>query len=315
MMHTQEIDNLFPSAANHIKELKSVQWLDLATLASTKPTYIHDALDLAVKSPSQHVFKPTKVARIEGSFSLFRNLPKEIQNKVWVMKALSHPRVITITEVNSSIYTVTGARRPRFLQTCKTALRAMIPLYKPLFAVHGSTKAVYVNVELDVVHLHSLGWYGNFPPKFTFQSALQRGADFQLIRHLCLDAAGFDEDFGKVAEIIRALPNLETVRVEEKFIDFDRDEDFFLMVQFEDQYLTCPNHVDGPRLEMSIKVKCPEGVLSGPAAVQAIFEEVTNQAYQARLLTTLGRVETMMRQENSFPANVIGQFNYLSVDK
>src|SRR3954447_25788840 len=114
MMYIQEVDSLFSCAADHIKELKSLQWLDLATLASTKHTYIRDSLDLAVKSLSQHAFKPIKVAQLEGSFTLFQNLPQEIQNKVWVMKALTHPRVITIAEVKSSVYTVTGARRPRF---------------------------------------------------------------------------------------------------------------------------------------------------------------------------------------------------------
>jgi hypothetical protein len=110
------------------------------------------------------------------------------------MKALTYPRVITITDYHQqaqkeklgskllfwllssilllvvSLITSTvmylcgklnancssgGFRsrlgRPRFLQTCKAALSAMVPLYKPLFAIHGSNKAVYVNVDIDVV--------------------------------------------------------------------------------------------------------------------------------------------------------------------
>jgi hypothetical protein len=311
-MYIQEVDKLFSCAADHMEELKSFQWLDLATLASTKHTYTRDALDLAVKSFPQYTFKPAKVAQIEGLFTLFQNLPLEIQNRVWIMKALTHPRVITITEDERAVYTVTGARRPRFLQTCKAALSAMVPLYKPLFAVHGSNKAVYVNADIDVVHLHLDMWYTYSPARLGFQTALQHPAEFQLIRHLCLDAGGFVEEFGKVAEIIRSLPNLETVRVEEGVIDLGRDKDFFLKVEFQDQYLTCPNRVDGPRLDMVIKVKSLEGVLSGPAAIQAIFEEVTDQTLQARILTIFGRVETMMRQENGFPATVIGQFNYIN---
>ncbi|PQE12172.1 hypothetical protein CJF31_00000339 [Rutstroemia sp. NJR-2017a BVV2] len=311
MMYFQEVDKLFPCAADHLKELKSLQWLDLATLAPTKHTYTPDALDLAVKSLPQHAFKPTKVAQIEGSFTLFQNLPQEIQNKVWVMKALTHPRVITIAHVTDFVYTVTGARRPRFLQTCKAALSAMVPVYKPLFAVYGSNKAVYVNVDIDVVHLHSHMSLSYYTPKLGFQTALQHAADFKLIRHLCLDADGFEDDFPKVAKIIRALPNLETVRIEENTTDYGRNQDFFLKLQFEDQYITYPNRVDAPRLDMVIKVKCAGGVLSGPAAIQAIFQEVTNQTHQARILAIFGRVETMMRKEKGFPASVIGQFNYL----
>ncbi|PQE16831.1 hypothetical protein CJF30_00003546 [Rutstroemia sp. NJR-2017a BBW] len=296
-MYFQEADKLFPGAADHLKELKSLQWLDLATLAPTKHAYAynahnaHNALDLAVKSVPQHAFKPTKVAQIKGSFALFQNLPQEIQNKIWVMKSLNHPRVITITEVAGSDFNVTGARRPRFLRTCKAVVSAMVPVYKPLFAVHGSNKAVYVNADIDVVHLHSNMSLGYYSPKLGFQAALQHSADFKQIRHLCLDAGGFEHEFSKVANIIRALPNLET---------------------FVDQHLTHPHRVDAPRLDMVIKVKCAGGMLSGPAAIRAIFQEVTNQTHQARLLTILSRVETMMRQEKGFPASVIGQFNYLA---
>jgi hypothetical protein len=313
-MYIQEVEKLFSCAADHNEELKSFQWLDLATLASTKHTYTRDALDLAVKSFPHHVFKPTKVAQIESSFTFFQNLPQEIQNKIWMMEALTHPRVITFAELENDIseYIVTGARRPRFLQTCKAALSAMVPLYKPLFAVHSSNKAVYVNVDIDVVHLHSNMYYSSYLPKLGFQTALQHAADFQLIRHLCLDAVGLDESFSKVAEIVRSLPNLETVRVEDEVIDLGRDKDFSLKVEFQDQYLTCPNRVDGPRLDMVIKVNSLEGVLSGPAAIQAIFEEVTDQEHQARILSIFGRVETMMRQEHGFPTSVIGQFNYLN---
>ncbi|PQE23684.1 hypothetical protein CJF32_00009157 [Rutstroemia sp. NJR-2017a WRK4] len=315
MMYFQEADKLFPVAADHLKELKSLQWLDLATLAPTKHAYAHNshnALDLAVKSVPQHAFKPTKVAQIKGSFTLFQNLPQEIQNKIWLMKSLNHPRVITIAEVAGSVYTVTGARRPRFFKTCKAVVGAMVSVYKPLFAIHGSNKAVYVNADIDVVHLHSNMSLGYYAPKLGFQAALRHGAEFKLIRHLCLDAAGFERDFAKVANIIRALPNLETVRIEENTTDYGRNQDFFLNLQFVDQYLTHPHRVDAPRLDMVIKVKCAEGMLSGPAAIRAIFQEVTNLHHQARLLTILSRVETMMRKEKGFPASVIGQFNYLA---
>ncbi|PQE10304.1 zinc finger ring fyve phd-type protein [Rutstroemia sp. NJR-2017a WRK4] len=74
---------------------------------------------------------------------------REIQNKVWVMKALNHPRVITIAEVADSIFNVTGVRRPRFFKTCRTVVGAMVPgpVYKPLFAVQRALTSILANLQ------------------------------------------------------------------------------------------------------------------------------------------------------------------------
>ncbi|KAB8299843.1 hypothetical protein EYC80_000089 [Monilinia laxa] len=83
---------------------------------------------------------------VAASFPSFGKLVVEIQNKIWEMVSLNHSRIITMIEEdvdvtlhpNDDEYTVIGAKRPQFLNSCKGALSAMVGIYQPMFQLNPS---------------------------------------------------------------------------------------------------------------------------------------------------------------------------------
>ncbi|ESZ99384.1 hypothetical protein SBOR_0254 [Sclerotinia borealis F-4128] len=312
-----------------VAEFTRAQWLDLALVAKIDDQQVERLgwLDLEKNSgPHTPVGAIVPVVQVmapppASSFQLFGELAIELRNKIWAMVSSDHSRIITIIEedVNVAIhpnddeYTVTGAKRPRFLRTCKGALTAMVGVYRPMFHLdsskyHGEKKGVFVNPDVDVIDFVSLRFLHGQAPPLGYISALKYRGEFSMIRHVCLPVQEFHDNFQKVARMIREIPLLESVVVEANLIDLTLPDDRYLQFEFQDVHYTRPNR--SPRSDMTIKAMNGGFPLVGLPAIGLLFNRITNLTHRAGVMETLGRIETMMRQESNFPDRVLGQFNY-----
>ncbi|KAJ8064445.1 hypothetical protein OCU04_006783 [Sclerotinia nivalis] len=312
-----------------VAEFAKSEWLDLArgNKIGDKQSDRLDWLHLEKKSvKNTPVGAAPTVVQVAGrpavtGFPLFCKLAIELQDKIWVMESLNYPRIITIVEENVDValhpdddeYTVVGAKRPKFLNACKGALSAMVGVYRPMFELdparyHGEKKGVFVNPDVDCIDFASLlSLHGKAPP-LDFIGALRYRGEFSKIRHVCLPAQEFHDNFQTVARIVQNLPLLESVVVEANHIDHTVNNTLYMHFMIQDVHYTRPNRY--PRSDMTIMVMNGGSPLVGAPAIGVLFNKISDTTHRAGILETLGRVETMMRQEPNFPNRVLGAFNY-----
>ncbi|CAD6439527.1 39bf07e7-cbf1-41e6-9b37-c7a544cd7786 [Sclerotinia trifoliorum] len=312
-----------------VADFAKTEWLDLAlgNKICDKQSDQLDWLHLEKKSVQNTPVGATltvvqvEVNPVVTGFPLFRKLATELQDKIWVMVSLNYPRIITIVEENVDVvlhpddneYTVVGARRPKFLNTSKGALSAMVGVYRPMFELnpakyHGEKKGVFVNPDIDCIDFASLlSLNGQLPP-LDFIGALRFRGEFSSIRHVCLPAQEFHDNFQTVARIVQNLPLLESVVVEANYIDHTVNNILYMHFMIQDVHYTRPNRY--PRSDMTIMVMDGGSPLVGAPAIGILFNKISDTTHRAGILETLGRVETMMRQEPNFPNRVLGAFNY-----
>ncbi|KAF7941474.1 hypothetical protein BELL_0215g00100 [Botrytis elliptica] len=312
-----------------VADFKNAAWLDLALtrkFVGEKPLMQLDWLNLEVKSGrnkplGQNFAVVQAVARkqVATKFSLFPELPTELQNKIWVMASLKCSRFISIVEENVDVathpdadqYRVIGATRPRFLYTCKAAVSAMVGIYIPMFQLdaskyHGTKKGVMVNPAIDIIDFVSLL---NFQtPPLDYVGALLNPGELSMIRNICLPMQEFHDNFQAVARVIRNLPLLETVVVETEQVDPTLSNTLQIEFVFADIHYARPNR--SPRTEMTIMVMYGGLHFIGAQAIGILFNDVTTLTHQAGILESLAKVNLMMRQESNFPDKVLASFIY-----
>ncbi|KAA8572995.1 hypothetical protein EYC84_003539 [Monilinia fructicola] len=211
-------------------EFNKSEWLDLA-MGNKSGGQLLDRFGWLDLEKNSRVCTPvggdTPVAQViarplAASFPLFGKLVVEIQNKIWEMVSLNHSRIITMIEEDVDVtlhphddeYTVIGAKRPHFLNSCKGALSAMVGIYQPMFQLnpshyHGNKRGVFINPQIDVIHLISLRSFRGEAPPWNFVGSLKNREEFRKIRHICLPIHEFHENLQKLAQVVRQLPLLD----------------------------------------------------------------------------------------------------------
>lgn len=284
-------------------EFAKSEWLDLAFLNNVNDQG-SDRLGWLDLEKNSRVCTPdgdaNQVAQVIArpaatSFPLFGKLVVELQNKIWVMVSLRHSRIIKIVEEdvdvsihpNDDEYTVTGAKRPKFVNACKGALSAMVGVYRPMFHLdpsqyHGHKKGVFVNPDIDVIDFVSLRFLRGKSPPLNYIGALKYRADFSMIRHVCFPVQEFHDNFKNVAKIVQQLPKLESVVVEADLIDRSLTDTLYLQFEFEDINYTRPYRL--PRSDMVLKVVENGIPFFGTAAIGILFAIINNLTHRAGIL-------------------------------
>ncbi|KAF7904132.1 hypothetical protein EAF00_001466 [Botryotinia globosa] len=313
-----------------LADFENAAWLDLALtrkFVGEKPSMRLNWLNLEVKSVrykplGQNIAVVQVVARKKvaaTNFSMFPELPTELQNKIWVMASLKFSRFVSIIEENVDIatqpdadqYRVIGATRPRLLYTCKGAVSAMVGIYRPMFQLdaskyHGTKKGIMVNPDIDIVDFVSLL---NFQtPPLDFGGALLNPGDLSMIRNICFPIQEFHDNFEAVTRFIRNLPLLETMVVETNQVDPTLSSTLNIEFVFADIHYARPGR--SPRTEMTIMVMRGGFHFIGAQAIAILFNDVTNPTHQAGILESLAKVNMMMRKEANFPNKILASFVY-----
>ncbi|QSZ35864.1 hypothetical protein DSL72_006986 [Monilinia vaccinii-corymbosi] len=311
-------------------EFARSRWLDLALRHKVGDPRL-DRLGWLDLEKNSRVCTPVgsgiPVAQVDArpavtSFPLFGKLAVEIQNQIWTIVSLNYPRVITMIEEdvdvvlypNDDEYTVLGAKRPRFLNSCKGALSAMVSIYQPMFQLnpshyHGNKKGVLVNPDIDLINFISLRFLHGQAPPLNYIGGIKHRGEFGMLRHVCLPIQEFHDNLQKVAKVIQQLPLLESVIVVAHLVDLTIPDALRMEFWIQDINFTRPDRK--PRSDMQIKVKNRKGPpLVGAAAISLLFSRIASLTHRAGILESLGRVETMMRQEPNFPNRVLAQFFY-----
>lgn len=310
-------------------EFAKSEWLDLALATkigdqqSDQFAWLHLEKKSAPRTPVGAVGPVVQVAvkPVATSFPLFHQLAVELQNKIWIMESFNYPRIVAIVEEdvdvtihpNDDQYTVHGARRPRFLNSCRGALSAMVGVYRPMFELdpakyHGDKKGIFINPDIDRIHFVSHLFLRGQAPPLNFIGALRYRGEFAMIRHVCLPVQEFHGNFQTLAQMIQSMPLLESTVVEANEVDITLNHTISMQFMFQDVHYCRPNRQR--RSDMVIMVWNGRIPLIGLPAIDVIFNTITNPTHRAGILETLGRVETMMRQESNFPDRVLGVFNY-----
>ncbi|KAG4027796.1 hypothetical protein MFRU_027g00850 [Monilinia fructicola] len=308
-------------------EFNKSEWLDLA-MGNKSGGQLLDRFGWLDLEKNSRVCTPvggdTPVAQViarplAASFPLFGKLVVEIQNKIWEMVSLNHSRIITMIEEDVDVtlhphddeYTVIGAKRPHFLNSCKGALSAMVGIYQPMFQLnpshyHGNKRGVFINPQIDVIHLISLRSFRGEAPPWNFVGSLKNREEFRKIRHICLPIHEFHENLQKLAQVVRQLPLLESVMVMAHLVDLTIPHTFHMDFMIQDVKFSRPDR--RPRSDMQIHVMNGRIPLFGAAATELLFSRIGSLNHKAGIMESLGRVETMMRQEQNFPNRVFARF-------
>ena len=101
-------------------------------------------------------------------FTLFPNLPTELQIKIW-RRALPSPRIIQLHYLNGT-YSFHGARPPPVLHICRTSREVALSVFEPAFTRDGQRVPVYINLAHDILYLaadpemcrHTAGFFPDF---------------------------------------------------------------------------------------------------------------------------------------------------------
>jgi len=157
------------------------------------------------------------VRRQSPGFTIFDKLPTELKNRIWIEAAKNEPRNIYAIEVpayrnggvildsegnvpnpSDSTWTIhiSGTTIPNVLISCKSAHDAVmkIGIYKPMFQMKGSTRAYYINPEIDRIHLGSnLPAYG-LVPCGTLSDYLANPREAVMIRRAALPLNLFEDE-------------------------------------------------------------------------------------------------------------------------
>lgn len=329
-------------------EFANFQWLDVTVLKEVidRQAKIHEHLDLIV--PKGFMYRPWEIQKWSkyeeksqvslpvgerawvaqtgpqlGGFPKFGELVPEIQNKIWVALSLMTPgRCIVIreedvnltTHPNADDYTVIGARRPMFLNTCKGALSAMVGIYRPMFQLRSrncraAKKGVFVNPDIDLIKFIALRDRGGSPP-LDYINALEYPAQFAMIRHTNLPIPQFHNNLQRVARIITNLPRLESLSVEAMLDDPALLPGYTHVTRFTFEDVKYVRPLREPRNDMQIMVMNGPTPLNGIVAINFLFSMHPNTTHKATIFESLGRVETLFRQEPNCPDRVFAMFYF-----
>lgn len=172
------------------------------------------------------------------SFTVFKKLPRELKNKIWLLASMEegHGREIYAIEVRelgvvkikgSQFYRPTpatgkaatievlGASIPRVLATCKGAYDAVMNVgtYKPMLQIRGHHRAYYINPAIDRIHLGSNLPFANELPCGTLGEYLVKPSDMSMIRHAALPLCFVMDDFAWSILLLKPLVNLESLHL------------------------------------------------------------------------------------------------------
>ncbi|TVY12843.1 hypothetical protein LARI1_G009002 [Lachnellula arida] len=117
---------------------------------------IRAVLGAAAKSPdiSRLIVRDgsgTLTPTMSSTFTLFPNLPTELQIKIW-RRALPGPRIIQFHYLNGT-FSFHGARPPLVLHICRTSREVALSVFEPAFTRDGQQVPIYIDLAHDTLYL------------------------------------------------------------------------------------------------------------------------------------------------------------------
>jgi hypothetical protein len=169
--------------------------------------------DLLVKLPQLQLCNSSR-----NTFSLFSELPTEIQNAIWRFVAIE-PRTIKVfhqydecRESNLSHRVDGQPRTPAVLQTSRHARQEGLRYYSRCYDTtpfHEERSLLYVNFDADFFCVQSLP--ASYTPKITFCNI---GIAFSEVQHLELPYFGEHPiALASIGRLLSALPNIGSLNI------------------------------------------------------------------------------------------------------
>jgi hypothetical protein len=93
----------------------------------------------------------SKINRDDLTFTLFSDLPTELQIKIW-RHALPGPRIIQLHYLNGT-FSFHGACPPPLLHTCRISREVALSIFEPAFTRDGQRVPIYIDLAHDTLYL------------------------------------------------------------------------------------------------------------------------------------------------------------------